>query len=324
MKQEGKSPLGYVTVTYWLLLFYIIAALTWWFIELEFQNREMMHFQIGQLDISQPGYLEEYRQILALKKRETTKFILEGLTFFILILIIAVYVYRTVRNLIRYQQREQNFMMAITHELKTPIAVAKLNLETLKKHNLPDSKREKLIDMALQETTRLDDLANNILLSARIDSREYIIHKEPVGLSALIHAVADDNQQKFPERDIRKEVKENIVIQGDSLRLEMLVNNLIGNAIKYTSGESPVICRLYETANAIILEVADEGSGIPDKEKKNIFRKFYRLGNENTRSAKGTGLGLYLCYRIAKIHDAQIEVKDNLPSGSIFKVSFKK
>src|SRR5690606_18949772 len=147
MKQQGNPRLRYVTTIYWFLLIYIIAALAWWFIELELQNREMMHFRIDQLDVNESGYLQEYQRILDLKKRESSKFILEGLTLLILIVIIAVYVYRTVRNLIRLQQREQNFMMAVTHELKTPIAVAKLNLEMLRKHQLSEEQQIRLINM---------------------------------------------------------------------------------------------------------------------------------------------------------------------------------
>lgn len=323
MKQQGNPRLRYVTTIYWFLLIYIIAALAWWFIELELQNREMMHFRIDQLDVNESGYLQEYQRILDLKKRESRKFILEGLTFLILIVIIAVYVYRTVRNLIRLQQREQNFMMAVTHELKTPIAVAKLNLEMLRKHQLSEEQQIRLINMALQETNRLDDLASNILVSAQIDAgKNHNLHKEELNFSSLTENVANEFRLKFPERTININIEPDLVIPGDPVRLEMLINNLIGNAIKYTSKEVPVDCRLYSENKRIVLEIADTGNGIPDEEKPHIFKKFYRIGNENTRSAKGTGLGLYLCARIAKLHNGKIEVMDNQPEGSVFRVSF--
>jgi two-component system sensor histidine kinase CiaH len=323
MKEQGNTRLRKITIVYWLLLTYIVAALAWWYIELELQNREMMHFRIEELNVNEPDYLQQYKEIITLKKRESRKFMLEGLTFLGLIIIIAIYVYRTVRNLIRFQQREQNFMMAVTHELKTPIAVAKLNLEMLKKHRLSKEQQERLINMALQETNRLDDLASNILVSAQIDSgKGKQWQKENLNLSELTENVTGSFRQKFPGRNIEMNIEKEIYIPGDSVRLEMLVNNLIGNAIKYTAEDLPIKCSLHQEGKKIILEVADFGPGIPDKEKPHIFKKFYRIGNESTRSAKGTGLGLYLCERIAKLHNGKIEVLDNQPHGSIFRVSF--
>jgi signal transduction histidine kinase len=79
---------------------------------------------------------------------------------------------------------------------------------------------------------------------------------------------------------------------------------------------------LQQTNNSILLDVADQGPGIPDKEKKKIFERFYRVGNESTRTTKGTGLGLYLCERIAQDHHAHIEVKDNTPKGTVFTIIF--
>src|SRR5690606_42152092 len=98
MKEQGNTRLRKITIVYWLLLTYIVAALAWWYIELELQNREMMHFRIEELNVNEPDYLQQYKEIITLKKRESRKFMLEGLTFLGLIIIIAIYVYRTVRS----------------------------------------------------------------------------------------------------------------------------------------------------------------------------------------------------------------------------------
>jgi K+-sensing histidine kinase KdpD len=104
--------------------------------------------------------------------------------------------------------------------------------------------------------------------------------------------------------------------------LQILVNNLLENAMKYSPKDGTIQCRLLKDQRKIILSVIDEGKGIPDVEKKKIFEKFYRIGNEETRTAKGTGIGLYLCSKIAEDHNADIRVTDNHPSGANFSIRF--
>ncbi|HKZ68391.1 MAG TPA: sensor histidine kinase, partial [Chitinophagaceae bacterium] len=111
-------------------------------------------------------------------------------------------------------------------------------------------------------------------------------------------------------------------VKGDPLLLQILINNLLENAIKYSSKESPIAATLKITDSVLQLEIADEGPGIPDEEKKKIFTKFYRIGSEAIRKTKGTGLGLYLCSKIADDHNADILVTNNTPHGSIFVVQF--
>jgi K+-sensing histidine kinase KdpD len=214
-------------------------------------------------------------------------------------------------------------MMAITHELKTPIAVAKLNLETLQKHQLDDSKRQKLIQMTLQETNRLNALTNNILVSSQLEGGRYKITREELDLSDLVKSSVNDFKTRFPDRNWAADIEDEIEAEGDPLLLTILVNNLLENAMKYSPRDKPVITRLQRNKNRITLEVIDEGPGIADDEKKKIFEKFYRIGNEATRTAKGTGLGLYLCKKIAHDHNADIHVTDHMPTGCTFVVSFK-
>jgi len=106
------------------------------------------------------------------------------------------------------------------------------------------------------------------------------------------------------------------------LLLQILINNLLENAVKYSSKQSTIVVQLSRNGKKAQLSVADNGIGIPDAEKQFIFEKFYRIGNEETRTTKGTGLGLYLCRKIAADHNAVIEVTNNSPTGSKFTVIF--
>lgn len=328
MTDQSKKKLQRVTVVYWILLIYIVTALVWWFISLERQNKQMMDLRRQQLqneagiELSAAAYQKQLSDINEERNRNTWKYISEGVTFLLLILVGAAFVYRSVRRQLRLQRQQQNFMMAVTHELKTPIAVAKLNLETLQKYSLDTAKQQKIISMTLEETTRLNDLTNNILVSSQLDGGGYKLSKEEINFSDLVTAQIRDFQNRYPERSFVADITPEMEVTGDSTLLQMLINNLVENALKYSPKDKPVTCILQQHQHKTKLMIIDEGEGIADEEKQKIFEKFYRIGNELTRRAHGTGLGLYLCSKIAHDHRAVIKVSDNHPTGSKFIITF--
>lgn len=317
-----KNKLTIATWAYWILLLYIIAALVWWFVELNQQSSEMYQFKKELLSIQDPNYQVKMNFIEEERKRNIAQYLGEGLTFLALMVLGAIYVYRAVRKQIRLNEQQQNFMMAVTHELKTPIAITRLNLETLQRRKLDSAQQEKIIDITLQENGRLNDLCENILLVTRMDSGHYMLHPEDLDLSELLHASASNLRARFPKRQITESIKSGINFNGDKLLLHLLFNNLIENAIKYSPADKPVEIRLNREDGRTLVEIMDHGAGIPEAEKKKIFQKFYRAGNENTRATKGTGLGLYLSQKIAEDHNTRIGIRDNHPSGSIFTIEF--
>lgn len=312
-----------VSLVYWVLLTYMVAALLWWFIALEKQNQTISEIKLNEISKTDPAYTQLSAGIEEARKRKTAQYIGEGTTFLALILLGALFVYRATRRQIKLAQQQQNFMMAVTHELKTPIAVTQLNLETLQKRKLDEDKQHKLISNTLQEANRLNTLCNNILLASQLDSGDYRTNKEEVNFTDLVQGCIDDFRSRYPQKTIIEEVQESIYLNGEPLLLQLLVNNLVDNARKYAPKESPVTVSLKEANQVVTLAVSDCGQGIPEEEKKKIFQKFYRSGDENTRQSKGTGLGLYLCRKIAESHKANISVTDNVPCGSSFVVRFQ-
>jgi two-component system, OmpR family, sensor histidine kinase CiaH len=285
-------------------------------------NRDIANIRLNELKKDDPAYFDKSVNIIDAQKRKTAQYLGEGTTFLALILVGAVYVYRATRRQLKMSQQQQNFMMAITHELKTPIAVAQLNLETLQKRKLDEDKQQKLISNTLQEANRLNTLCNNILFASQLDAGAYHPTKDEINFTDLVEGCVDDCRNRFPQRTIIEKIDERIYFTGETLLLQMLVNNLIDNALKYSPREAPVTISLSEAGRKIKLVVSDEGFGVADNEKKKIFEKFYRSGDENTRKAKGTGLGLYLCKKIVESHNGYISVTDNYPSGSSFAASF--
>ena len=320
MPSKSKK-LGYIFFLYWFLLAYILAALIWWFIALNRQNRQMTKYEMEQLDPSVKNYQSAVDEIRSLEKRKTTQYLGEGVTFFLLIVAGAVFVFRAVRRELKISEQQQNFMIAITHELKTPISVAKLNLETMQKRKLDEQQQQRLLQTTLEETNRMNALCNNMLLSSQMDAGGYPFTNEETNISELISKCVADFITRYPQQKIEATIAPDIFINGDRLLLQMLANNLIDNAIKYGPKELPVTVLLSEENGKIIFSVKDLGKGIAAAERDKIFNKFYRVGNVATKSAKGTGLGLYLTKKIAKQHYANISVTDNSPSGAIFTVT---
>jgi two-component system, OmpR family, sensor histidine kinase CiaH len=317
-----RKKLVIATAAYWLLLVYILAALIFWFIELQKQTQQMAALKQQELRINDSDYQHKLEEISQEQKRKNTQYIGEGSIFLLVIVIGAVYLYRAVIHQIRIQQQQQNFMMAITHELKTPLAVAKLNLETLLRHRLEEEKQKKLLHSALEETNRLNDITNNILVSAQLEGGAYVLAHDEIDLSSLLLKCINDFRGRFPERKFELNIQPDLTIWGDIPLLQILFNNLIENAIKYSPREAPIQVRLDKTNSLTIFSIHDQGTGIPDIQKHKVFKKFYRLGNEATRTAQGTGLGLYLCKKIAADHEATISIGNNTPVGTIFAVAF--
>ncbi|HVX50022.1 MAG TPA: ATP-binding protein [Chitinophagaceae bacterium] len=318
-----KQGFAFITIVYWFLLVYIIAALVYWFLVLERQNDEMTALRAEQLKKDAPVFTQQFEEIQQEHWRKKIQYISEGTTFLLLIIVGASFVYRAVRKQLMLSRQQQNFMMAVTHELKTPIAVARLNLETLQKRKLDEAMQQKLLANALDETNRLNTLTNNILVAAQLEMETYRLNRQPLNFSNLVKNGVKDFKSRFLERVIELNTEDDIMINAETTLLQLVLNNLIDNALKYSQKQAPVVINLQKKTGSAILTVADKGVGIDDEEKKKIFDKFYRVGNEATRKAKGTGLGLYLCRKIVKDHNGSITVSDNLPQGAVFTVTLK-
>jgi len=318
-----RIPLKMIIYVYWLLLLYLIAALGWWYYELDQQNDQMLAYQQEQI---QKGYggdmtLDEVRDA---HDRNAKQFVGEGMTFLIFTVFGAIFVYGAVTRQIRYHLQQKHFMLAVTHELKTPIAVTKLSLETMKRHQLSEEKQQKLLGDAINETERLDMLCNNILLSSQMESGGYQSNKQEFNCSNMTHLAVGSFAKRYPNRKFEVEIPDDVYAFGEEFLIRLVLNNLIENAIKYTPANMPITVTLADENHQIMISVADLGNGIADKDKSKVFEKFYRLEDEQIRKTKGTGLGLYLSSKIIQDHKGELSVTDNVPNGCNFKIVLPK
>ncbi len=249
----------------------------------------------------------------------------EGSVFVGLLLLGILQIRKTFIKEAALAQQQTNFLLSVTHELKSPIASAKLQLQTLEKRELDRNKQKEIITNAISDTERLNNLVENILLAAKIENDVYALHKERVNLSQFITDTLKQNIASFHhQHEIIFDMEPDIFMEIDSTSFPSIILNLFENAIKYSPLNSKVTVKLASQADTIVFSITDEGIGIHPKEKTRIFQKFYRVGSEETRKTKGTGLGLYITEYLVKQHAGNIAVKNNQSKGSIFEITFAK
>lgn len=318
-RKSAWRPVRFIYVLYWFLLSYILAALVFWYFALNQQNKELSYYRIDMLDKNSVTYLDQVNSIAMERQKKTAQYAGEGITFFLLIIAGAIFVFRMIRRQLNQSQQQRNFMMAITHELKTPIAVTKLNLETMLKRKLDEERQQYLINRTIQETNRLNALCNNMLLLSQIDTGGYTITKEAVNLSKLSQECINDYHARFPNRKIIFDFVDDAIILGDRILLELALNNLLDNALKY-SGNEPVEVAILPDGKFWKWQVKDYGSGLKEGEFERVFEKYYRGKDAQT---KGTGLGLFLTRKIIQSHQGFIHVFNNSPRGCIFEIKLR-
>ena len=310
---------------------YMLLAFLWWSVLLFNKNRDTFQAKVEVLKIGMiaegaiknPQELLEsprYQELREAYRRQEWMIMGEGL-FFIITLIIGIWlINRGYNTQVQAAQQRRNFLLSITHELKSPIASVRLVLETFKKRQLKPEMFSKLTDNGLKETERLHNLVNDLLLSAKLDV-DYQPHFEPLILDELLASLIEKLEAKYPDATFNFTCEEDIpVIEADKTGMNSVTINLMENAVKYSPQNQEIDIQLRQIGENIELKIADKGMGISDKEKKKIFDKFYRVGNEDTRATKGTGLGLYIVQQTVKAHNGHIKVSDNTPQGTIFTI----
>ena len=247
----------------------------------------------------------------------------ESAVFMIVFIIGIYYLHNTIRKEGKLHSQQRNFLLSVTHELKSPLASIKLYLQTILKRKLNQQQQHDFINNSLKDIERLDDLVENMLLATKIENKSYTFPKEPFNFSDLVEKVAERLQvHSCTTQTIITDIKDDLCISGDKFALTSVVTNLIENALKYSTPCAKVHVRVSSKNGHIGFEVADQGIGISDVEKMHIFEKFYRVGSEDTRKTRGTGLGLFIVKQVLDKHQAEIKVKDNHPSGTVFEVTF--
>ena len=309
---------------------YILMAFGWWWLLLFRKNKENIYdkFEIVKLQMkAENTYIDDaqfratpqYQTLIQKYDRQKKMIWGEGSLIFLSLLGGVWFINWSFKKEVALSNQRRNFLLSITHELKSPIASIQLVLQTFQKRKLDEKQAEMFLTSANKEADRLNELVNNLLLSAKLETA-YEPFIEELNVTHLLNDIISKMQIRFPKAVMHIDKNEVPILRGDKQGLISVFTNLLENAVKYSPNVPFIHIKYRYDNNNFIFDVSDNGLGVTPTEKKKVFEKFYRVGNEETRKTKGTGLGLYIVAQIIKAHKGTIQLLDNQPNGSTFHI----
>ena len=245
-----------------------------------------------------------------------------GTVLFVFVLV-GVVMYLTLSiKAINLTRRQSNFIDSVTHELKSPIASLKLYLQTMSLRDVSEQERERFQKFMMEDVERLDGLISHLLDAGNIDKKPRPIDMEMVELAELIRGCAASVSARYrvEESTIQMDLKA-CRIRASRVDAVMIFRNLLDNAVKYAGSPPRVNVLLRRENKMAVVEISDNGDGIPKGFRRKVFGRFVRLGQELQRKKPGTGLGLYIVRTLVKRLGGKVTVLDrDKKQGTVFEV----
>jgi two-component system, OmpR family, sensor histidine kinase SenX3 len=228
---------------------------------------------------------------------------------------------------IRFNQRQQAFLDAVTHEMKTPLAALRLYLETLSRHDIAEGRRRVFLARMEEDVERLERTVGQVLAAARAETPTRRAPPEPTDLTALLLGLADEIRRRhaLPPEAIQIDRRRPLSALGDATELGLVFRNLLENAVKYSEPPVEVRVHLEEGEDGRVrAEISDRGIGIEPRELRKIFQRFYRVGRDVQRQAAGLGLGLFIVRSLVRRNGGRVEaLSEGSGRGSRFVVTLR-
>lgn len=318
---KSKAPKG---VLIYLLGFYVLIQFCWWAYMLVDLNAEIYELKLELLHSSVYPAPEQLILKGELDKKLFQRIWMvlgEGAVFIFILLLGFWSVRKSIAKELLLAEQQKNFLLSVTHELKSPLAAIKLQLQTLQTRKLDEDKKSMLYSRALTDANRLEKLVENLLLVNKIESGRLPLVKTETDVSAHVGELLSSHYSTEIEDEwIVTAIDQDLISTIDKMALDSIAINLIDNALKYGNA-SKVLVEVKDSETGMFsISVSDQGEGIPDSEKEKVFERFYRRGNEDVRKTKGTGIGLYLVKLLVLEHQGTISILDNQPKGARFVV----
>ncbi len=234
----------------------------------------------------------------------------------------TVYAFRDLTEERRLDELKADFIATVSHELRTPIAAVHGAAKTLEREDVvfTDDVRNRILSVISDQSERLVNLVNDILLTSQVESGKLVLESEQVDVSDLARGVIEAARMNAPDELTVELIAPPTLapVATDRDKLRQVLANLVSNAVKYSFGRGRVDVRLEQRRAHLRIAVRDQGVGIPESELERVFEKFYRLYPDMTRGVGGTGLGLYICRELVRRMGGNIWVESSEGSGSTF------
>ena len=223
------------------------------------------------------------------------------------------------RQIKRFAEKQRQFFADITHEIRNPLHTISASLEMSEMDNLSDEKRRKYHKNARKQVERISRLFKDLVTLQRYDSDEHFIEKKEFDLAEIAAHMQELYEDQAGEKGIDLEVDtQACMVLGDPGKIEQVIDNLVSNALKYTS-EGKIALRYYKKGARVAVSVSDTGIGISEEHLDRLFDRFYRTDKARSRDKGGTGLGLAVVKSILDAHDSTIEVESEVGEGTVFR-----
>jgi len=259
------------------------------------------------------------------RSRRIDRISLEGVFFLMVLAAGMVVLYRAIRQDVMLRRRQQNFLAAVSHEFKSPLASLKLSAETLGLRDPEPEARGRIVERMIVDLDRLDAMVSNILDTTRLEEGRAAFVAERVCLQEAVQSTVDSlrDQAEKEAVSLQMEVPDRLDLEADATALRSVLRNLIDNAIKATAVQGGGTVKVTATGaqKFVEIEVADDGMGFPPEEGRKIFQKFYRPGEEMRRATRGSGLGLYIVQRLVELARGKVSAHSAGPgTGAVIRV----
>jgi len=302
---------------YWSVVGLFVLILGWWMVFFSRQGSVMVR-RVGEAgtDLA-PDQIEAVRDAAA---ASTRMLLFEGGFLVLLLLAGVLLIVRSMRQEVQLGRQRQDFLSAVTHELKTPITSARLHVESLMLGRVPESKKAAYLETACAELDRLDEMVNHLLDTARTSSGRAQLQLERLDLAAF----ATDMTRRLEKSELARaqvelDAPEAVHVDADPSALQTILRNLFSNALKYGGDEPRIRVSVSNGAGEARLEVRDFGPGLKDGKPERLFDPFTRSGDEMVRERPGVGLGLYLVAELARELGGRVSAR-NVEDGGGFAV----
>ncbi|PLS18137.1 histidine kinase [Bacillus sp. M6-12] len=237
----------------------------------------------------------------------------------------TILVHRDITKEYEVDQMKSEFVSTVSHELRTPLASVLGFTELMLNKELKPERQKKYLQTIYHEGKRLTSLINDFLDVQRMEAGKQTYEKKDIDLVRILEKVIENQQINSSEHKITLvNSASHPFVLGDRMKLEQVFMNLINNSIKYSPDGGNIKVVIYDKDESILVDVRDEGLGIPQESIPKLFRKFYRVDNSDRRKIGGTGLGLAIVQEIVRGHGGEITVTSEFGKGSIFTVTFPK
>lgn len=268
-----------------------------------------------------------FAEIEAEHARRLRQYLWEGAFFLVVLGGCVAVISRTLAAEAQLRRRQQNFIAAVTHELKSPIASLQLAAETIALRRPEPARLDALVKRMRGDIRRLEDMVGRILDTATLEAGRPHLRKERLPLARLVSGVAEEFAERASERAVKftHSVAADLEIAADPAAANTVLRNLIENALRASAAAGGREIRLAGRAkNGFVeLAVADDGVGFEPAEAEKLFEKFYRPGDELRRTSKGTGLGLYVVRRFVELERGWVTAASAGPGrGATFTVAW--